>query len=309
MVMSPARLAIMLVLSGNIYSCYWMYKNWRAVYNATKESIWCLVRAVIFPLFFIYPLMRRMDRAAEKYQQKNFSLRWVAVGLIFCWLAISFISNLWPNQAFVPIVVLWIVQIGLFMKAQQTVNRYQVAAFGKVVYKKAPTWGETVVVLVGLLLFVWPFAATDEYATQSNVATFLRELSPEQQKALGAVVGESYRNIYGYAVVCEEAGYKLQNYPDAFRQTFANELDELNQILAKHGVSLSQMFALLATPQAVSLQYEDIRLALTQAFVDAETSLADACQIFDENADEISATTQTVVLPQFRQNLKILEGN
>ena len=74
---SPARLVMLSLITLNIYSLYWFYRNWVAIKEAENRPIWPFWRA-IFYLFFTHSLFKKVYRAANNkgYQQKVPSWYW-----------------------------------------------------------------------------------------------------------------------------------------------------------------------------------------------------------------------------------------
>lgn len=83
LVRSPAKLFLLMLLSGGIYYLYWSYKNWCAICDATGRKISPFWRTA-FTIFYMWPLFTTIVLLAKQRGfDKNYSGNWLAAGYLF----------------------------------------------------------------------------------------------------------------------------------------------------------------------------------------------------------------------------------
>ncbi|MFK3722840.1 hypothetical protein ACI2KE_03155 [Pseudomonas monteilii] len=81
-VVSPRKMVIMSILTLNLYTVYWFYRNWRLYKRHSGESLWPLVRT-IFGIFFVHGLLKRVDRQIK------------LTGRVYAWSPLLLTCALW----------------------------------------------------------------------------------------------------------------------------------------------------------------------------------------------------------------------
>jgi hypothetical protein len=134
LLISPKKLAVMSILTLNLYNFYWLYKNWKAVNEAENTNLRSGLRAV-FNLIFIRSLFLRMGL---KEQQLILSL--VIYGL-------AVFSSRLPG----PWSLICVFNFVPLMMAQQSVNAEHSAEEIVTSYSTK----EKIFAVIGALM--WPF--------------------------------------------------------------------------------------------------------------------------------------------------------
>ncbi len=59
---------------------------------------------------------------------------------------------------------------------------------------------------------------------------------------LGAAGMMMYEMVKGYGVVCQENGYELQYFPQKFQARYKPEIEQINTVMQKYGMTLDALF-------------------------------------------------------------------
>lgn len=145
-VVSVRKMAIMMLLTWGVYGIYWHYRNWATYKRATGDKVIPLLRA-IFSIFFLYPLLKRIDRGLQdRGKDRQWSPGLLALGIILTILMASLLPGLldpalnsfgWIAQAtpevalrssvhlYAVVLPLFCLQIWLTGKIQRAINLHE----------------------------------------------------------------------------------------------------------------------------------------------------------------------------------------
>lgn len=312
--MSWQRFLILSVLSGGLYICYWAYKNWQETAKSTKEKIMPVFRSYFFEIFFIYPLLQRIKNHLKQYQPvsrlfKICSILYVFVLLIFLTFSYAAINTNWLIVPRIIILLafavnfMFIVLLSfLILPAQTAINDYKAHAFPQEGLKTKLTWGEIVILLTGFSLGYLSYASF--FAASRPL--YLTTLSQEKQVAIGQLIGDAYRNIYGYAVICEEDDMPLKQYPGEFREAMKTELEQLENILARDGLTLDAAFQIFLPPQNREIIHQALYNDMKMIASSDDSGIQSACYILEMQAKTIVQSLIKGTQPIYRQTLDSL---
>lgn len=313
---SRKRLFFLSLLSGGWYLIYWMYKNWNAVRNATKEPILPIFRSYFFTIFFIYPLFLRIKTSAKKYKSVGRGFAVCSVLVVFFWLLNSLIDlkaaeadwetfSVFDLAAIIFLTFTTVLAISLlFLPIQNELNAYNQKEFPARGLKQKFTWGETVITLVGFIaeyaIFVlYILMALGNQSAMPN----LQKLPQNQQIAIIQTIGTAYRNIHGYAAVCAQSGYELKNYPEEFKKSMDSELDGLEQILMRDNVSLEKSFDIFVQGDILKQIHEELYNELKIIAAPDDDGVSSACQLLDTDAADIAQNVSDEIRPFYYETL------
>lgn len=317
----PLRLLICSIISLGFYVLYWMYKNWVAIKKATKEPMMPVVRSYILGIFYIYPLLKHIKVNYESVFPKGKNLQPIINGIMLCIFApilvvvplLLLTAAIAPTSAFfiimfwsTPIVciLLYLAFFILLMRMQQAINTYNEKIFPKSQLHKKFSFGEVVAVITGIVFAVILYNNNRNITSQQ--APYLTTLSAEQQYAIGQMIGDAYRNIYGYKEVCEESGYHMNNYHDVFRAEMAEELALLNKVLAKDNLDIDTAIDIFIPHQHRQQIKEVLSEELQQITGSSEGAKKLACIVLDNQAENIVKSMATTSKAIYRNALNDL---
>ncbi len=64
-VVGPGKFLLLTIVTANMYSLYWYYRQWRAIRTRDASDIWPVARA-IFAIFFTHSLFQDFDEALRR---------------------------------------------------------------------------------------------------------------------------------------------------------------------------------------------------------------------------------------------------
>lgn len=321
MAVSPLRLLVCSVISFGVYPLYWMYKNWNAIQKATKEPMFPIVRSYILGIFYIYPLLKQIRSNYESVFPEGKNLRPIITGIMLCIFAPILIimpmlliaaTTAPTSKLFLTLflttpiisILLYIVFFILLMKIQQAINSYNEKNFPKNKLRKSLSWGEVLVIVTGVVLVV--LSIISDINSTKKQTPYLTTLTEEQQYAIGQMLGDIYRNVYGYAEVCQENGYPIKIYPETFKNIMKDEFELLNKILAHDGLNVDTAINLFI-PTHHKQQIKEILLKdLQQMTGSSEGGRKLACIILDAQADKIIRVMSETSKPIYHKTLDTL---
>lgn len=80
-VISIRKLIYMTLLTTGLYAFYWFYRNWATYRSATGDDVSPVLRSIL-PVFFVFPLLRRVDQSLEHSRsQYDWSPRLLGVAM------------------------------------------------------------------------------------------------------------------------------------------------------------------------------------------------------------------------------------
>lgn len=89
-IVSPKKLAIMVVITLAMYNVYWFYRHYRQIKDVGGESFWPIPRA-LFNFLFAYNLYKRIYQAAK---QKSIRIQWsYQAALALAYVGLTLIYN------------------------------------------------------------------------------------------------------------------------------------------------------------------------------------------------------------------------
>lgn len=293
---SGSRIFWLNILSLGFYQLYWFYKNWQAL-RTDGQKVNPVVRAWIFPFFFVFPLFANIKNNINPDKKTVFCL-WTAP-LLF--LFDAFLSVFVPDEIviwLVPEIVVVILTAVVMRTVQNAVNNYNSVQNPETELRRAPTIGETASVLLLPVLFLASFAygCFQAYVGYRNITDI-----DKPQNFLTAV---TFKHLSVYPFVCEKQGYIMKNYQQAFLRAYADEIETYELFLHKQGMTMTEAWQ--NQPQNVVnfiigltfQELEDIRAdmaatvaenAARQTGTPQETAFSaeQACTVLDKSADTV----------------------
>ena len=94
------------------------------------------------------------------------------------------------------------------------------------------------VLLLLLVVLIFAVSAYWYRSRPTQKISYLLALSESEQILVGQLIGDSYRNLYGYSNICSQNGYELKVYPTAYRAAQSAGLTDLNLLLSYDGLTL-----------------------------------------------------------------------
>lgn len=167
------------------------------------------------------------------------------------------------------------------------------------VWKKLP-WGKTLIVFV---IAVLCYVSYIFWLKTTHQLSYLVSLSQEQQVAIGQTIGYAYRNIYGYQEVCTQSGFELKEYPTEFKTAMAEELNGLEQVLARDNLTLDKAFVAFLEPDILQKIHEELYNELKIIANPDDTGISSACQILDQDAADIAQNVTDEIRPFYHEVL------
>lgn len=304
---SLPRLVISSLLSGGLYTVYWGYKNWHNYQKTTSDD----VNPYLCGWFFNWTAISLFAKIRYSVKSaKSFTIYGVACLLIFlAQIAISqaLSKDLIGSDLILDMILLYLILEIIYpfciVPVQSSVNKYTTEVLKKPLDKKFYPW-EIVFLLLGFILnygfwFGNPFTANEPDFTE------------EQAEKIGNSVGFIYRHTKGYAMVCEQEGYPLKEYPYRFNSVFSQEINALSTELAKKGYTLEQVENYLINEQlktnmkqSIYDELNELRKIWIRTFIslqnntpvekvewneefDSMMTLKDTCELFDQHGINI----------------------
>ena len=126
------------------------------------------------------------------------------------------------------------------------------------------------------------------YKKYFSSLTFLNSLTDEQQISVGKFIGEAYKNIYGYKTVCKTENIILEKFPAVYKQTINAELNKLNQILQKDGLTLEGAISLFLPYNEMNKINNFLYKELRNIANSDDKGVKSACLMLEEQADYIA---------------------
>lgn len=284
------------ILSLGFYQLYWFYKNWQAL-RAAGQKVNPVVRAWIFPPFFVFQLFANIKNKIAPDRKTSFCLRTAPVLFIFDVLLSVFV----PDEIMIwllPEIIVIILSAVVMRVIQKAVNDYNAIQNPEIRLRRSPTAGEAVAVLLMPVLFLASFAYGyfNAYIRYKNIININKP-----QNFLTAV---TFKHLSVYPFVCEKQGYIMKNYQQAFLRTYADEIEIYENHLHDQGMTMIEAWQ--KQPQnvinfiiALTFQeLEDIRGSMEEETAKAgnhpaaasfgkKISAKQACTVLDKSADAV----------------------
>lgn len=309
---SPLRLVVGTILSLGLYPFYWMYMNWKEIKSATGRPIMPVFRSYFFAIFYIYPLLCNMrdnyKKAFPEGQKFGRITSWF-LGILITSVITTIAANIIiATPMYVLGIVLWVVSVVcdlamlvMLIKVQSAVNDYNAKVFPKNEIRKRITWGEVLVVVVGIALSMLPFVLEEDSAEESVVA-YAATLDAEQHDAVSQILFDVYNNIYAYTEFCSGEDYEMMYYPEEYARVISDELDELNGIFGSWNLDVATMVH-YGIPQHLKNKTQEVIKADLLTHVDTEGDLLKACLLLDQNAKLVIETAAPKIKQFYRENI------
>ncbi len=300
---SLKRLIFLTLLSGGLYTIYWGFRNWKAYQQTTHDSVNPYIRAWFFNLTII--------NLAQKMKLTFKPKKWFTIYGVLCFLVFAaqiiivlvggkFASDAISAWTIMGIIILLAIAYPLcLVPLQLKINQYNAKKFKKEREKRFYPWEMFFVGLGILINWIIPL-----YEAQNS-------LSFAQWSKAGASVGFIYRHTKAYSAVCQKEGYQLKNYPDNFKTYFAEDIKNLDEVLAKYDTSINEIEKTEITPEiradaerAVYVELNDLRKFWIVSIIASQTNtpadeiiwqdemynlmpFKDMCEIFDNIGIEL----------------------
>lgn len=281
------------ILSLGFYQLYWFYKNWQAL-RAAGQKVNPVVRAWIFPPFFVFQLFANIKNKINPDRKTSFCLRTAPVLFVFDVFLSVFVTDEIMTW-FLPEIIVIILSAIVMGVIQKAVNGYNSAQNSKISLRRFPTIGETVAVLLMPVLFLASFAHgyVNAYTRYKNIINI-----NEPQNFLTAV---TFKHLSVYPFVCEKQGYIMKNYQQAFLRAYADEIEIYENHLHDQGMTMTEAwqkqphnvidFIIALTFQ----ELEDIRGSMEEETAKAgkevsfgkTISAKQTCIVLDKSADAV----------------------
>ena len=160
-------------------------------------------------------------------------------------------------------------------------------------------------VLLAVICF-WMFYSGSDKGEKKQPLPYMSSLSDETQVELGKLLGDTYRNIYGYYAVCMKEGASTENYAKEFQKAMNLELNMLNKVLAKDGLNITSAISIFipndSRKQSDEALYNDLRKV---AKAD-DNGIKSACATINTAAPTIVKTIAEKSIPIYRKVLEPL---
>ncbi len=160
------------------------------------------------------------------------------------------------------------------------------------------------VLLLLLVVLIFAVSAYWYRSRPTQKISYLLALSESEQILVGQLIGDSYRNLYGYSNICSQNGYELKVYPTAYRAAQSAGLTDLNLLLSYDGLTLENAIKIFLAPE--DLKQIDVSLtAELNQITTPEKTIAAACKTLDDNA-VLVASNVSEESKDLYQGLKLL---
>lgn len=156
---SPTRLVVCSLLTCGLYDIYWLYKNWKAVGDATDKNINPILRSWVFALLFFYPLFQNIKKNVGKFNPVSIWFKIAAVFYILCFFcsvvaaSIEMKADRLPDADKIMLsltyFLLTLVCSFLLIPIQRAINFYNKSIEQKIEPATMFSIGEVVVIFLG----------------------------------------------------------------------------------------------------------------------------------------------------------------
>ncbi len=230
------RLVIASILSGGLFELYWMYKNWKAVREDTKDNeIRPIIYGWLLGAFFIWPLFKIIHLNLKRSKTEGKRFLTLSRVYTFCfWLQLACAA--FADISVLPMVgifVVWGVYIAAWLGGlaalsalQKRINFHNRKNNRKLIFPPLRQPTEMIVVIVGLLLNCGLF--------------FVRLPDRQNDENLGIALSSTYRMMEGYAGFCRKQGYEMSHFPQVYAEYFRPELEIINSKLEPYGLTMQE---------------------------------------------------------------------
>lgn len=132
-----------------------------------------------------------------------------------------------------------------------------------------------------------------------------------------------YRQINGYPQACADNGYEMNNFPQRFVERYQTEINQIKDAAQKYNYNLEELFASLDNNSEVKNQMleevngelEQVRKQIILSVMQEQSgqaesewsedfddllTMAELCQILDEESDDYFSAFDANVLPQLK---------
>ena len=151
---SPARLALLSVLTIGLYEIYWFYRNWKALKGIDPEVKHPFWRAV-FTVFYCYSLFKKVLGAAKKLNYKG---AYNPGPLATTYIILLLIGDGWgrasnlDKDTDITLMIVSLLSFVPLLYIQRALNFIAGRHHSK--RKFRPTVGEVLVVIIGFVIFL-----------------------------------------------------------------------------------------------------------------------------------------------------------
>lgn len=335
---SALRFFVLSLLSFGIYYIYWGYKNWKAVRYQDKVEIFPALRGCFF-ILFIYPLAKWVkDKSAGKVEVSSKVIPCSIFFIVFSCLGftitndsiLAYFTEQEQNLFFLADMFLYVLSIILLLPLQNQINRLVLGS--QPLPPKKLDAGEVISVILGLAMLFGSFAQGYSAAQQKYGNSEYNQALEEKYTVAGYLSGVYYRHVYAYADYCRKQGYKMQHYPEAFKQVYSAEYAVLNNFFATHGGSIDEAIILITNEpnarqtieQTIANELETVRRHIIlgelvkngqqvnldewDAKYDNLLSIKDVCAIIDDEAFDIQQSSHSQEQADLNELMSVLQN-
>ena len=146
----------------------------------------------------------------------------------------------------------------------------------------------------------------DKTSDKEELLAYLSSLSNEEQVFVGQLIGDTYRNLYGYYNVCKDNGVLIDNYSKEFSKILSEELSMLNQLLAKDKLDLNSAFLVFVPNENREEIHKSLYNDLRQLAASDDTGITSSCNLINNEAVKIIQTMAEKSKPFYRNILEPL---
>ena len=149
----------------------------------------------------------------------------------------------------------------------------------------------------------------DATSDQGELLAYLSSLSNEEQVSVGQLIGDTYRNLYGYYTVCKDNGVLIENYSKEFSKVLGEELGMLNQLLAKDKLDINAAFLVFVPTESREEIHKTLYADLRKLVASDDNGITTACNLINNEAEKIVRTMAEKSKPFYRGILEPLLSN
>ncbi len=164
----------------------------------------------------------------------------------------------------------------------------------------------TIILVVAMVLITFGInLKIDKTSDKEELLAYLSSLSNEEQVSVGQLIGDTYRNLYGYYNVCKDNGVLIDNYSKEFSKILSEELSMLNQLLAKDKLDINAATLVFLNENDRKEIHDNLYNDLRNIASPDDKGIVSACNMINSEAKKIVQIMAEKSKPFYR---KILES-